>query len=62
MRVLGTDRIHDRFILWDGAHGVHLGHSIKDLGTKDTQVNVLAAPLEQYKLFEERWTEAKSAP
>ena len=59
MRVLGKDRIHDRFILWDGAHGVHLGHSVKDLGKKDTQLNVLAVPLEQYRLFEERWAAAK---
>lgn len=62
MRVLGVDRIHDRFILWDGAHGVHLGHSIKDLGKKDTQINVLKAPNEQHALFEERWAEAKPIP
>jgi hypothetical protein len=52
--------IHDRYILWDGAHGFHLGHSIKDLGTKDTQLNLLKNASEQWKLFEQRWKEASS--
>ena len=38
LRILTEDKLHDRYILWDGSHGVTLGHSIKDLGDKDTQV------------------------
>lgn len=60
LRILTEDKLHDRFILWDGTHGVHLGHSIKDLGEKDTQVTVLKTATEQYSLFEERWAESKA--
>jgi hypothetical protein len=60
LRVMTEDKLHDRYILWDESHGVHLGHSIKDLGEKDTQVTVLKTPGEQYRLFEERWSESKT--
>ena len=50
--------IHDRFIIWDGTQGFHLGHSIKDLGTKDTQLNLIAAPHQHLTLFEQRWKQA----
>jgi hypothetical protein len=59
LRMLSEDKLHDRYILWDDSRGVHLGHSIKDLGEKDTQVTVLKTPGEQYRLFEERWSESK---
>lgn len=54
MRTTAGD-IHDRFIIWDGARGFHLGHSIKDLGTKDAQLNLITAPHQQLMLFEDRW-------
>ena len=59
LRISTEDKLHDRFILWDGSHGVTLGHSIKDLGEKDTQITVLKTTGEQYRLFEERWSEAQ---
>ncbi len=54
MRLIDED-IHDRYVLWDGAKALHLGHSLKDLGTKDTQINVVSDPAPQVRLFEERW-------
>jgi hypothetical protein len=60
MKILDYSKgIHDRFIIWDHAHGFHIGHSIKDLGTKDTQLNHINDPYAQQKMFEERWIEAK---
>jgi hypothetical protein len=52
-------KFHDRFILLDNSSGYHIGHSIKNLGEKDTQVNLIKNPMEQIALFEERWSEAK---
>jgi hypothetical protein len=52
-------KFHDRFILLDKSSGFHIGHSIKNLGEKDTQVNLIKNPMEQIALFEERWNEAK---
>jgi hypothetical protein len=54
--------LHDRFILWDRKAGVHLGHSIKDLGKKDTQVNKIADVGKQLQLFEDRWGQATPIP
>jgi len=54
--------LHDRFILWDRKAGVHLGHSIKDLGKKDTQVNKIADVGNQLQLFEDRWGQATPIP
>lgn len=60
LRVMVYASIHDRFILWDGAMGIHLGHSLKDLGQKDTQLNRIESPIENFKLFEQRWSEANT--
>jgi hypothetical protein len=57
MRIIAGD-IHDRFVLWDGSKGFHIGHSIKDLGTKDTQLNLIKDPKQQLQLFESRWSHA----
>jgi hypothetical protein len=59
MRIVDS-AIHDRYILWDGQHALHIGHSLKDLGTKDTQINRVtdAAPL--LRMFEERWAQGKT--
>lgn len=59
MRILDHEKMHDRYILWDRAHGLHLGHSIKDLGKKDTQLNLLKDPSNQWELFEQRWKESR---
>jgi hypothetical protein len=46
--------IHDRFIIVDGAEALHLGHSIKDLGTKDSLID--SAEMEAHKQrFESLW-------
>lgn len=60
MRVIRNSSVHDRFILWDGAMGIHLGHSLKDLGHQDTQLNLIRKPQEQLRLFEQRWSEANA--
>lgn len=53
MRIVPHSSVHDRFILWDSAKGFHLGHSLKDLGKKDTQLNLISKPQEQFTLFEQ---------
>jgi len=58
LRITAEDKIHDRYILWDENRGVHIGHSIKDLGKKDTQLNLIKDSRPQYKMFEDRWTGA----
>lgn len=60
LRVLAEDKLHDRFIIIDGTTAYHVGHSIKDLGKKDTQVSPVQDVEPLKKLFDERWTEAKS--
>jgi hypothetical protein len=54
--------LHDRFILWDRKAGHHLGHSIKDLGKKDAQVNKIANVAEKLQLFADRWGQATPIP
>lgn len=60
LRVLEEDKLHDRFIIVDGNTAYHVGHSIKDLGKKDTNVSAVKdiGPLKS--LFEKRWAEAKA--
>ncbi len=58
MRCHNLKQIHDRFVLWDKSNCFHIGHSIKDLGTKDTQLNRITNPAVQLKLFEGRWAES----
>lgn len=59
LRVLEDEKLHDRFVIIDGTAAFHVGHSIKDLGKKDTNVSPVeeVAPLK--KLFEQRWAEAR---
>ena len=52
-------KFHDRFILLDNSSGYHIGHSIKNLGEKDAQINLIKNPIEQISLLEERWLEAE---
>lgn len=51
-------KFHDRFILWDKSRGIHSGHSFKDLGGRDAQLDLIDNAEEQIALFEERWAEA----
>jgi len=60
LRVLEENKLHDRFIIVDGTSAYHVGHSIKDLGKKDSNVSPLENVPSLNKLFEERWAEAKS--
>src|SRR5439155_6568453 len=59
LRVLQEAKLHDRFIIVDKTAGYHLGHSVKDLGKKDTQISPIANIKPQLDLFEQRWTEAE---
>lgn len=46
-------------IIVDGSSAYHVGHSIKDLGKKDTNVSPVSDISPLKKLFEQRWAEAK---
>jgi hypothetical protein len=59
LRVLEENKLHDRFIIVDGSNAYHVGHSIKDLGKKDTNVSRVENVDELKKLFGQRWAEAK---
>jgi hypothetical protein len=59
LRVLHEPKLHDRFILVDKTTGYHLGHSVKDLGKKDTQISPIDIVKPQLDLFEKRWAEAE---
>jgi len=58
MRVLAKD-LHDRFVLIDRSSGYHVGHSLKDLGKKDTRISRLTDVKSTMALFEQRWSESK---
>lgn len=62
LRITEENKIHDRYILWDGLKGVHIGHSIKDLGKKDTQLNFISDARPQYAMFKDRWAGASLLP
>lgn len=51
---------HDRFIFIDSTQGFHLGHSLKDMGTKDTQINKIKDITKQKKMFDDYWSKADS--
>jgi hypothetical protein len=51
-------KFDDRFILIDGSIGYHSGHSFKDLGTKDSQINKIKDARKQLTLFEDHWKKA----
>ncbi len=59
LRISEEEKLHDRFIIVDGTSAYHFGHSIKDLGKKDTHVSPVEKIDPLKSLFEERWTEAK---
>jgi hypothetical protein len=59
LRITDENKIHDRYILWDDSKALHVGHSLKDLGQTDTQINVVKDARPQFQLFQERWKEAR---
>ena len=52
-------KFHDRFIFLDASVGYHSGHSFKDLGDKDSQINLLKNPEEHIKIFRDTWNNAE---
>lgn len=57
MRVIeySNVRFHDRFIFLDSSIGFHSGHSFKDLGDKDSQINLIRDPQEHIQIFKDTW-------
>jgi hypothetical protein len=51
--------MHDRFVIIDGLAGYSVGHSLKDLGSKDSVIGKSPDPGTLIKLFEERWAVAE---
>ncbi|MDP8217294.1 MAG: hypothetical protein P9M03_01050 [Candidatus Theseobacter exili] len=58
LRITDEGKIHDRYILLDGNKAYHFGHSFKDLGSKDTQINSVNDIILQYDNFEKRWAKS----
>ena len=58
LRTEPEEKLHDRYILWDHSHGYHVGHSLKDLGKKDSQLNLLSNASEHWAAFDARWATA----
>lgn len=57
VKIRGNDTLHDRFVIVDGAKAFLFGHSLKDLGKRDTHITTLQNVSQQVQLFEERWKE-----
>lgn len=51
--------MHDRCIIVDRSSVYMVGHSLKDLGSKDTALTEAPAPSGVINLFEERWNAAQ---
>jgi hypothetical protein len=52
-------RLHDRFILTKG-EGWIIGHSLKDFGTKTSQITKLAVSREAESAFDENWNQSET--
>ncbi len=50
--------MHDRFIIIDRSSAYVVGHSLKDLGSKDTALTEAPDPNSVINLFEDRWNAA----
>jgi len=55
-----TSGMHDRFIIIDHSRAYVAGHSLKDIGSKDTTITDAPDPKSVIDLFEERWNAAQS--
>ena len=49
--------IHDRYIVVDGVRALHFGHSLKQLGESDSEINSVPSA-EIVQRFEELWLKA----
>jgi hypothetical protein len=61
VKVLQGD-LHDRFIIVDNTTAYTLGHSLKDLGSKDTVITLAPDSLPIIELFKKRWQQATNNP
>ncbi len=52
--------MHDRFVIIDRTTAYTVGHSMKDLGSRDTVVTEAPDPKSVIDLFEDRWNAAQS--
>jgi hypothetical protein len=52
--------MHDRFIIIDRTTAYMVGHSMKDLGSRDTAVTEAPDPKSVIDLFEDRWNAAQA--
>lgn len=50
-------KLHDRFIIIDGVKAYQFGHSLKDLGKKDTRFAKVSDVNSVRLLFDQRWSE-----
>jgi hypothetical protein len=53
-----TSDVHDRFIIVDSTSAYSAGHSLKDLGSKDTVLTLSPDPTGLVQIFEQRWAAA----
>jgi hypothetical protein len=56
-RICAAKDLHDRYVIIDKRQAFHIGHSIKDLGTKDSEI-ASVPPAEIMKRFEQLWATA----
>ena len=56
-RICAAKDLHDRYVIIDKQQAFHIGHSIKDLGTKDSEI-ASVPPAEIMKRFEQLWATA----
>jgi hypothetical protein len=56
-RVCAAKDIHDRYVIIDKQEAFHVGHSLKDLGTKDSEISSVP-PAEIVNRFEQLWLAA----
>jgi len=52
------DKLHDRFILTT-CEGWHIGHTLKDFGTKSSLLTKLESTVEAENDFDEKWNQSK---
>lgn len=57
-----TSDLHDRFIIVDSTSAYSAGHSLKDLGSKDTVRTLSPDPKGLAEIFEQRWAAATDWP
>ena len=56
-KICAAKDLHDRYVIIDKQQAFHFGHSLKDLGTKDSEI-ASVPPAEIAQRFEELWLKA----